>query len=322
LANHKHNSDKAKKSHNVDNQEDNIVDVAVTATATISTPDDTVDDDVTPSLAESASPVEMDPNLSEDESSKMSSPFLSSKSASVWLNSESNTSPHAADASPPPMVVASAVVVNDQSQTQQQQPQLTTSVTLAKADATTFASVLTTSSGLTLQASTLRRSPAPPTTTSTLNGGYSSAGLQTMRSALNVPAGAKMVPVKLVSVAGEGNVRLVRVSPVKTSLHHTGDGTSVLSPRTVVIKSSMLKTVAAAAAASVPTNTTPLPAHLANSQPLSPSLLNNVCKEATSAGPPTSVYNLIGNSTTVESTHKPVVVATSASVISNLVSML
>ena len=306
-----------------DHLEDNIVDVAVTAT--LSTPED--DDVAPPSLVESASPVEMDANLSEDESGKMSNPFLSSKSASVWLNSESNSSPNNADSSPPPMVVANALVVTDhpqqqpQQQQQEQQPQhhqVTTTATLSKPEPTNFASVITTASGLTLQPATMRRSPAPPTTTATLNGGYTGASLQTMRSAINVPAGAKMVPVKLVSVSNEGNVRLVRVSPVKTALHHSNDGTSVLSPRTVVIKSSMLKTMsAAAAAASVPTNTTPLPAHLANSQPLSPSLLNNVCKETSSAGPPTSVYNLISTNSS-EANHKPVVVSTPTSVISNL----
>ena len=291
---------------------ESIIDVSITATATIMAPED---DDVTPNVVEEvSSPVELDHNLSEDECGKMSNPFLSSRSASVWLNSESNLSVNPTDANPRPVVVTNQAVVAEQQQ-QPLQHVTTTTATATLTKVETLASVLTTS-GLTLQPSTLHRSPAPPTTTSTLNGGYSSAGLQTMRSALNVPAGAKMVPVKLVSVSGEGNVRLVRVSPVKTALHHTNDGTSVLSPRTVVIKSSMLKTVAAAASASVPTNPTPLPAHLANSQPLSPSLLNNVCKETTSVGPPTSVYNLINNSTASDTNHKPV--ASQASVIGNV----
>lgn len=138
-----------------------------------------------------------------------------------------------------------------------------------------------------------------------------------------------MVPVKLVSVSGEGNVRLVRVSPVKSALHHANDGTSVLSPRTVVIKSSMLKTVAPKVTTSigqpVATNTTPLPAHLANSQPLSPSLLNNVCKETSSPCPPTSVYSLLNNSSTNDVTKTVVVTSSSqltkcapASVLSSL----
>ena len=117
------------------------------------------------------------------------------------------------------------------------------------------------------------------------------------------------------SVSGEGNMRLVRVSPCKTSLNH--DGGSVLPPRTVVIKSSMLKTVPSKVATA---NTTPLPAHLANSQPLSPSLLNNVGKETA----PTSVYNLINNSAPVETVQSQVAATTAlpncvtASILNNL----
>ena len=110
-------------------------------------------------------------------------------------------------------------------------------------------------------------------------------------------------------------MRLVRVSPCKTSLNH--DGGSVLPPRTVVIKSSMLKTVPSKVATA---NTTPLPAHLANSQPLSPSLLNNVGKETA----PTSVYNLINNSAPVETVQSQVAATTAlpncvtASILNNL----
>merc|ERR1711949_55859 len=68
----------------------------------------------------------------------------------------------------------------------------------------------------------------------------------------NIPPGARMVPVKLVTVPGAtGNVRMLRVSPVKTV------APGALPPRTVVIKSSVLKAVssqdqAAAEAAATP----------------------------------------------------------------------
>merc|ERR1719219_921364 len=63
-----------------------------------------------------------------------------------------------------------------------------------------------------------------------------------LRPAHMDPPGAKMVPVKLVSVSAEGNVRLVRVSPVKatspTTTTTTSSGSSSVAPaRTVVIKS-------------------------------------------------------------------------------------
>ena len=273
--------------------EESVIDVAVTTTLIKSD----VSDDVSLSLTENSIPVEIEPcvvNL--DEQNKLANAFLTSKSASVWLNSESTTITEVTTPTQHNVVIAANVV----SESQQSQ------TTLTKMEPAAFTSVLNTATGLTLQPSTLRRSPAPPTTTSTMNGGYTNAGLQSMRSALNVPAGAKMVPVKLVSVSGDGNVRLVRVSPVKSSMHHSNDGTSVLSPRTVVIKSSMLKTVPPKAVSVTATNTTPLPAHLANSQPLSPSLLNNVCKESTAPGPPTSVYNLINSAS--ETNHKSVVV--------------
>ncbi|CAB4061598.1 unnamed protein product [Lepeophtheirus salmonis] len=57
----------------------------------------------------------------------------------------------------------------------------------------------------------------------------------------SVPIGAKMVPVKLVTVSGEGNLRLVRVSPVKNSSENISASHGT---RTVVIKSSMLKAAA------------------------------------------------------------------------------
>jgi hypothetical protein len=285
----------------VPKNEENVIDVsAVTAITTLTTND--ASDDVTLSLTENAIPVEIEPCASEEQN-KLANAFLTSKSASVWLNSDSTTITEVTTPTQQNVVIANAVVVADQPTPQQ--------TTLTKMEPAAFTSVLNTATGLTLQSSTLRRSPAPPTTTSTMNGGYTSAGLQSMRSALNVPAGAKMVPVKLVSVSGEGNVRLVRVSPVKSSLHNSNDGTSVLSPRTVVIKSSMLKTVAPKAVSVTATNTTPLPAHLANSQPLSPSLLNNVCKESTAPGLPTSVYNLINSAS--ETNLKSIVVTSPVS---------
>ena len=59
-----------------------------------------------------------------------------------------------------------------------------------------------------------RSSPSP---TVMLNGHNGSASNVTVRPAHLVPPGSKMVPVKLVSVSAEGNVRLVRVSPVKST---------------------------------------------------------------------------------------------------------
>eukprot|EP00092_Neocalanus_flemingeri_P003325 GFUD01003562.1.p1 GENE.GFUD01003562.1~~GFUD01003562.1.p1 ORF type:complete len:1769 (+),score=395.07 GFUD01003562.1:157-5463(+) len=69
-----------------------------------------------------------------------------------------------------------------------------------------------------------------------------------VRPALHVPPGARMVPVKLVTVPGAGNVRMLRVSPVKSGVFGgdvkvTSIGPSGLPPRTVVIKSSILKAV-------------------------------------------------------------------------------
>ena len=102
-----------------------------------------------------------------------------------------------------------------------------------------------------------------------LTNGTTGGGVQVHRAAdlNNIPPGTKMVPVKLVSVpGGDGNMpgmRLVRVSPVKShpSMHQGHQGGIAVVPntlgavpgtRTVVIKSSMLKsatTVAMAQAA-------------------------------------------------------------------------
>ena len=69
-------------------------------------------------------------------------------------------------------------------------------------------------------------------------------GACAVKSTLQVPPGARMVPVKLVSVPGQaGNVRMLRVSPVKTVGACAVKPGTQLPPRTVVIKSSVLKTV-------------------------------------------------------------------------------
>merc|ERR1712106_879756 len=68
-----------------------------------------------------------------------------------------------------------------------------------------------------------------------------------VRPALHVPPGARMEPVKLVTVPGAGNMRMLRVSPVKSGVFSdvkvTSIGPSGLPPQTVVIKSSILKAV-------------------------------------------------------------------------------
>ena len=70
-----------------------------------------------------------------------------------------------------------------------------------------------------------------------------------IRSAMQVPPGAKMVPVKLITVPGAaGNLRMLRVSPVKSGIFGgdvkvTTIGSTGLPPRTIVLKSSALKMV-------------------------------------------------------------------------------
>ena len=79
--------------------------------------------------------------------------------------------------------------------------------------------------------SSVKMSSAPVVTTVNI-------GAVAVRPGLQVPPGARMVPVKLVTVPGAtGNVRMLRVSPVKTVTP------GALPPRTVVIKSSVLKAV-------------------------------------------------------------------------------
>ena len=80
----------------------------------------------------------------------------------------------------------------------------------------------------------VKMSSAPVVTTVNIGG-----SAVAVRPGLQVPPGARMVPVKLVTVPGAtGNVRMLRVSPVKTCVTP-----GALPPRTVVIKSSVLKAV-------------------------------------------------------------------------------
>ena len=134
-------------------------------------------------------------------------------------------------------------------------PMLTSNIELASPS--TVANCITLHSA----ASAMARTSSP-----ILTNGSTGGGIQVHRAGglNNIPPGAKMVPVKLVSVpGGDGNMpgmRLVRVSPVKShpSMHqgHQGgitvDGNtlgSVPGTRTVVIKSSMLKSATTAAMA-------------------------------------------------------------------------
>ena len=77
-----------------------------------------------------------------------------------------------------------------------------------------------------------------------------------VRSGLPIRPGSKMVPVKLVTVPGAGNVRMLRVSPVKggeimTASTTSGGATSFLPPRTVVLNSSLIKAISCVAATSI-----------------------------------------------------------------------
>ena len=149
-------------------------------------------------------------------------------------------------------------------------------------------------------ASAIGRTSSPILTNGTTGGGiqvHRAAGLN------NIPPGAKMVPVKLVSVPGvDGNMpgmRLVRVSPVKThpAIHqgHPGGITidantlgSVPRTRTVVIKSSMLKsatTGAMAQAATVHQNATIISTTASYSAFPSTSIMNTHPGSSVIAGP-------------------------------------
>ncbi|MFO0002528.1 MAG: hypothetical protein ACK559_15470, partial [bacterium] len=82
----------------------------------------------------------------------------------------------------------------------------------------------------------------------TLTGGGGPATL--VRSGLPIRPGAKMVPVKLVTVPGgaAGNVRMLRVSPVKGGvelLPAASAAASFLPQRNVVLNSSLMTAMAA-----------------------------------------------------------------------------
>lgn len=143
-----------------------------------------------------------------------------------------------------------------------------------------------------------QQSSTPPTTVPSPvmvnghNGNNSSSGV-TVVPAHMVPSGAKMVPVKLVSVSAEGNVRLVRVSPVKatppTASPQVTAVTTTSSPMTVIIKSTTTTPAIQSAVTTVPVNTSTLPLHLVSSQPLSAALLKDAKETTTSAPPPNIV---------------------------------
>ena len=124
----------------------------------------------------------------------------------------------------------------------------------------------------------------------------SNGGGVTVRPAHIVPPGAKMVPVKLVSVSAEGNLRLVRLSPVKTTTSTPTVGvtgvTAAAPPSTVIIKSTSpsLSNVTGATppimvSSAMTTGTGPLqslPLVRSSSQPLNATNLLQNNKETTS----------------------------------------
>merc|ERR550532_3864468 len=89
-----------------------------------------------------------------------------------------------------------------------------------------------------------------------LNGhnGSSSAGNVTVRPAHLVPPGSKMVPVKLVSVSAEGNVRLVRVSPVKSTSAPLNTSV-VMTPSTLPASASVASSATSATSEKLATQT-------------------------------------------------------------------
>ena len=117
-------------------------------------------------------------------------------------------------------------------------------------DVSTSNTVSTTPASDSIKALLPRRLPEPVSgpevsvPTVPISAAVSIGGLS-VRPALHVPPGARMVPVKLVTVPGAGNVRMLRVSPVKSGIITAVDGKMPggLPPRTVVIKSSVLRTV-------------------------------------------------------------------------------
>ena len=83
-------------------------------------------------------------------------------------------------------------------------------------------------------------------TVTTLAAATAARGVTTHHQLPTIRPGAKMVPVKLVSVPGHGGaMRMVRVSPVKGA--EIAASTASLPPRTVVIKSSLLRPISSSA---------------------------------------------------------------------------
>ncbi len=144
--------------------------------------------------------------------------------------------------------------------------------------------------------------PAPPPILLNGHNGNMSASVASVASPRpsHIPPGAKMVPVKLVSVSAEGNVRLVRVSPVKTteamSAASSVTMTSPSGPRTVIIKSttSSLSTTPPP----LSTSSTALPLHLVSSQPLNPQLLKEANKDSPAVASTTPPIVLVGEKST------------------------
>jgi len=91
----------------------------------------------------------------------------------------------------------------------------------------------------------------------------------------SLPPGTKMVPVKLVTVSGAGNVRMVRVSPVNTTA-------TSLPPRTVVLKVSRQNNILSGATQSFVRY--PLPASICDTTSLLPSSIadNNPSQDSIS----------------------------------------
>ena len=83
-------------------------------------------------------------------------------------------------------------------------------------------------------------------TVTTLSAATAAGGGTTHHQLSTIRPGAKMVPVKLVSVPGHGGaMRMVRVSPVKGA--EIAASSASLPPRTVVIKSSLLRPLSSSA---------------------------------------------------------------------------
>ena len=139
-----------------------------------------------------------------------------------------------------------------------------------------------------------RSSPSP--TTVMLNGhnGSSSAGNVTVRPAHLVPPGSKMVPVKLVSVSAEGNVRLVRVSPVKSTSAPLNTSV-VMTPSTLPASVASVATSAAASAAAEKTQTVIIKSTSVVSNSLNSGAGNSITVVNSNQIPP-STNQLVSNS--------------------------